>query len=90
MSELIHTIMTDGSTNLYSDLWNAITDMLEKDGIDYMNEIGVIRVGQNKESTTLFYKDKPYCCWTTDPKIEFGLSDQTTTTIRMEILLKKL
>jgi hypothetical protein len=63
--------------------------MFEKDGIDYMNNKGLFRVGIRGDTNTLFYKDKPYCMWT-EPKIEFGLPDELHTTIRAEILLKKL
>lgn len=90
MIGIINHVISDNSSSLYSDLWNAIIAMFEKDGIDYMNEKDVIRVGIGVGGTsTLFYKDAPYCAWT-EPKIEFGLADETSTTIRCEILLRKL
>lgn len=86
---LIQSLVSDTSSSIYNDLWKAITDMFDKDGIDYMNEKDSIRVGMTKDSSTLFYKDKPYCAWST-PKMDFGNSDEKFVTIRMEILLKKL
>lgn len=90
MEKLIDSIISDNAHSLYSDLWNAIITMFENDGIDYMNEKDSIRIGVSTDrSSTLFYKDKPYCVWT-EPKIEYWLPDETHTTIRAEIKLKKL
>jgi len=90
MDNFLDTIISDNAHSLYSDLWNAIIVMFEKDGIDYMNEKGSIRIGVSTDrNSTLFYKDKQYCVWT-EPKIEFGLPDELHTTIRAEIKLQKL
>lgn len=82
-------IISDTSTGLHNDLWNAITDMFEKDGIDYMNEKDVIRIGVRGNTSTLFYKDKPYCMWS-DPVITTGCHDEFFVKIRCEIKLIKL
>lgn len=90
MENILDTIISDNAYSLYSDLWNAIIKMFEKDGIDYMTDKDLFRVGICSNGTsTMFYKDVPYCEWT-EPKIEFGLPAELHTTIRAEILLKKL
>lgn len=86
---LIDLSIKSQSDTLYSDLWNKITDMLEKDNIDYFNEKESIRLITSTDGhNVLFYNDNPYCAWN-NPTIEFGLSDGLNTTIRAEILLRK-
>ena len=83
-------IIRSQANTLNNDLWNAITDMLEKDGIDYMNEKDVLKLTSfDNGDQMLVYKDKPYCLWT-QPKIEFGKSDEFETVVRAEIILKKI
>lgn len=81
-------IQSQGDT-LYGNLWNNITDMFEKDNIDYFNEKDSLRLVTSTDGNTiLMYKGNPYCTWN-NPSIEFGLRDELNTTVRATIILRK-
>lgn len=83
-------IITNSNEGIYSDFWDKIRNWLASDGINYIEEKGSFRAATTPcGTTTLFYKDKPYCMWSS-LEIKFGSTDEITTTVRGEIILSKL
>lgn len=85
-NEATHSV----TNSVMNDLWIAIKNMFVEDGIDYLSDSNNIKITATSNGDNLItYMGSPYCVWSA-PKIEMGLSDDLNTSIRCEILLKKL